>query len=187
MPEEKGNISNAELEKVRMEIQQLRSAKYIPWLTMILTIGSIVIGFWQFKGELQNQLHLNYDDRAQEFRKSFLESRKAVYMETAKNIRTIVNLPPNNTDRKHAEESFWSLYWGEMIVVEDSAVEVAIIRFGDQLKNISHSPGDEEENKIHLRNLSIPLVNSMRLSIGKFDPRTKLDNLYLKDLYKDER
>lgn len=106
--------------------------------TYIKLFGVVVVlagGIWtlfqyvdarRHETELQSQLRRRETD-------AFLFRKQAdLYFEAAANAATIASSTDSKT-RKKAEERFNQLYWGELVMVEDRRVELAMINFKDCL------------------------------------------------------
>jgi hypothetical protein len=159
----------------------MRSLNYLPWVTTAITIAVTLIGVSQFNQKLTGDIVQESEARAQDFRKAFSESRSSVYMKTADLIGKISALPSDDLDRRQAEVMFHQVYFGQMVVVEDSDVKKAMIAFDDCLASRSEMCASNAEKQVQLQNLSIRTVTALRLSLGKV-PEAKLE-----DLYRDEQ
>ncbi len=71
----------------------------------------------------------------------------------------IIATSDSGVSRKEAEATFWELYWGPLALVEDRAVEAAMVRFRDCL--IQQCPQDE------LQQLSLALAHTCRQSLAE--------------------
>ena len=94
---------------------KLEPTVVIPWLLSLVTIG---VGIWQFA-----------DKTAQANREPFLTRQLELCFEASDAGATLAT----ETDPvlwEKARKSFWRLYWGPLSVVEDSAVEGAMVKLG---------------------------------------------------------
>src|SRR5208337_3782074 len=70
------------------------------------------------------------DTREIEFRKPFWDHQLALYFEATSAAAKMASLP-SGKQRDEATASFWSLYYGPMVVVEDSEnVAKTMVSFG---------------------------------------------------------
>jgi hypothetical protein len=77
---------------------------------------------------------------------------------TASTAAATLATSDDQTERTAALKRFWSLYWGELALVEDRRVEQAMVKFGEGLKRNA----DREE----LQQLSLALAHACRDSLG---------------------
>jgi hypothetical protein len=78
-----------------------------------------------------------------ESQKPFLEKQLQLYVEASKVAAKLTTLPlrvaagtaPEDT-WDWANRRFWELHWGELVVVEDIPVRVAMSRFGQQVQKV---------------------------------------------------
>ena len=104
---------------------------------------SFLWGVYQF---VKNQ-KAQAETRRIEATKPFLERQLKLYTEATQAAATIAT-------SKQAEEiniastKFWSLYWGELALVEDKGVEAAMIEFGEAMKTGSVGQQQLQENSI---------------------------------------
>jgi nitrogen-specific signal transduction histidine kinase len=84
-----------------------------------------------------------------------------MYKEAARLASTIAS----TTDEKKKAEAldrFWSLYWGELALVEDARVEAAMVKFGQAL----NSKADAQTVQKLAFNLAHECRNSLAASWG---------------------
>src|SRR5436190_19274130 len=62
-----------------------------------------------------------------EAQKPFLEKQQALYFETAKVTGSLGHTPPTSPAWQALEDRFYSLYWGELSLVESKPVEARMI------------------------------------------------------------
>jgi hypothetical protein len=111
----------------------------------ILTVAGIIIGVWQFSRDQSAQLERQYALIAQndrlEFKRKTWEKQLEVYSKIGDVVGRIAGADLSKDKLLREVEQFDSLYWGNMIHVEDSAVEQAMIGFhveiADFLRGIS--------------------------------------------------
>jgi hypothetical protein len=97
------------------------------------TLAGILVGVWQFnegqreKAELENSLLLRKDEI--EFQRRLWLERLSAYRSVAETAGKIVARLDDAEKLKEAVQEFTAAYWGSMIMVEDKAVESAMIDF----------------------------------------------------------
>jgi hypothetical protein len=91
------------------------------WLTL-LTVGAtlltILVGIWQFSAQ-----------QTQANRQPFLQKQLEVCFQATETAGHLAS----ETDPKEWEKAritFWTLYWGTLSIVEDRAVERAMVKLG---------------------------------------------------------
>jgi hypothetical protein len=87
----------------------------VPW---VLTIVTAAIGFWQFT-EQQRQAN----------RQPFLEKQLDLSFQAVDAAGRLAS-ETDPVEWEKARVKFWQLYWGPLSVVEDRAVESAMVAFG---------------------------------------------------------
>lgn len=137
------------------------------WATVVpLVIAALgfVWGVYQyFQGQKvrAEQVKLDQDreavQRRIEARRPFLERQLALYTE-ATNAAATIATSADATAVAAAHSRFWELYWGELALVEDSAVEQAMIAFGKGL--------DRGAGQAALQQLSLGLAIACRDSLA---------------------
>lgn len=101
-------------------------------------------------------MRVQAETRKIEARRPFLERQLALYTEATKiaaQLATATDVEANAA----AEMRFWQLYWGELGMVEDAGVEMAMINYGACLNN----PDCTE-----LKRLSLALACACRQSLS---------------------
>jgi hypothetical protein len=88
----------------------------------------------------------------------FLDRQLALYTEATQVAAKIATLPASEA-RAKAVGRFWELYWGELAMVENAAVEGAMKRFGEVLA------GNDDRKQLQL--LSLALAHACRESLDK--------------------
>jgi hypothetical protein len=68
-----------------------------------------------------------------ESKKEFSEKQQQVYFRLLRATATIATEKPGAPDRLPAEDVFWRLYWGEIIMVEDDGVAKEVDAFSNVL------------------------------------------------------
>jgi hypothetical protein len=103
------------------------------WIKALSLLGAVVAFSWgvvQFFAAQASQA----ETRRIEATKPFLERQLKLYTEATQAAATLVtSREPNELDA--ARKKFWSLYWGELALVEDKRVEAAMVQLGRALEN----------------------------------------------------
>lgn len=123
-------------------------------VTPLLAIATFAWGIYQYSN---NQKGLS-ETRRIEATKPFLDRQLALYTAATQAAATIAT-SSSAPDIESAMARFWSLYWGELALVEDREVEGRMKAFGDALAR-----GDEQGQ---LQSLSLRLAHACRNSIGR--------------------
>jgi hypothetical protein len=90
----------------------------IPW---ILSVATVAVGIWQFTAE-QRQAN----------RQPFLQKQLDLCFEATDTAgRLASETDPGEWEKNRL--NFWRLYWGSLSIVEDRAVEAAMVAFGGLL------------------------------------------------------
>lgn len=126
-----------------------------------------------------------------ESQKPFLEKQLQYYVEASKVAAKLTVLPLKAPAGVATEDTwdwanrrFWELHWGELVVVEDKAVRVAMSQFGEQIRRVetcrsrleecSATPQSETcrtrteeclDAQAALKSLSLDLARKIRASI----------------------
>lgn len=105
------------------------------WIKILSAIGAVIVFGWgtiQFKASHQVQA----ETRRIEATKPFLERQLTLYTQATQAAATIATSKvPLKVEGATAK--FWSLYWGELALVEDTRVAAAMMSLGDKLKGNS--------------------------------------------------
>lgn len=187
MPEQENTdsqqaMAEAQLRKLELEIKKLtfdvesfgsksfqleRVMRFIPLVTVIIAVA----GFWftvrqyntqQAAAAKQQQQAADKlaSDREQALLKPVWDKRLELYFAASEAAATIA-LSKDKAERDKAESKFMQLYAGPLIIVEDTDVEGAMIKFHSCLTG--QDPCDEAE----LQRRSQALASRARDSIGK--------------------
>ena len=127
---------------------------------MLSMVGAVVVfgwGVFQFNATQ----HQQNESRRIEATKPFLERQLALYTEVTQVASTIATTTDANK-KNQALDRFWSLYWGELALVEDAFVEGAMVKLGEALrKNV-----DNDDIKQQALGLAHACRNSLARSWG---------------------
>ena len=111
------------------------------------------------------------DTRNKEFRKVFWQKQFDLY---SKAVRAAANIAiaPNIESVKTECHEFWSLYWGELSIIENIIVRDAMVDYGEQLKKV------ESGEKIEvLQHCAYLLARACRESLKETWEPVKLDDI----------
>jgi hypothetical protein len=125
--------ADLENEKLRRELaapSKPRSFQFPPGLVPLISAVVSVVGFRWGVFQYTNQQEKNRELTKREFMKPWLESQRDTYVEALSAAAAVAN-SRKPEDRITAEDKFWQLYHGRMILVETKKVSGAMIAFGD--------------------------------------------------------
>ena len=136
-------LTRAQLQRAELENEKLqrelaaqskpRSFQFPPGLVPLISAVVSVIGFLWGVVQYTNQQEKNRELTKREFMKPWLESQRDTYKEALSAAAAVAN-SQKPEDRIAAEDKFWQLYHGRMILVETKKVSDAMIAFGDCIK-----------------------------------------------------
>ncbi len=124
---------------------------------LLSILGAVVTFAWGVFQYVQNE-QLQTENRRVEARKPFLERQLKLYTEATQAAATIATSEVQK-ERAAAEKRFWSLYWGELALVEDKSVEAAMVAFGRGL--------NERASSQEIKNLALRLAHACRNSLAE--------------------
>jgi hypothetical protein len=140
----------------RADIERARRDTILKWMTVCGTVLTFVYAqYMALRGgrELQEAA---VRAAARESAKPFMAKRMELYQRAAADAAIIATIGAGN--RPDAEADFWQLYWGELALVEDGAVESAMVRFGKALESPAHDASD-------LKRLALGIAHACRESL----------------------
>ena len=127
------------------------------WVKALSLLGAVVAFAWgviQFVASQQAQ----EETRRIEATKPFLERQLRLYTEATQAAATLAT-SKNRQELDAATKKFWSLYWGELALVEDKRVEAAMVQFGRAL--------DAGSSGHTLQKASLALAHACRDSLSE--------------------
>jgi hypothetical protein len=127
---------------------------------LLSILGAVVAFGWGVFQYVKNE-ERQAESRRVEATKPFLERQLKLYTE-ATQATAMIATSEDPKDRAAAEKRFWSLYWGELALVEDKGVEAAMVAFG---RGLSEGAPAEEIKRLSLR-LARACRDSLALSWG---------------------
>ena len=103
-----------------------------------------------------------------EAKKPILQRQLDIYTNAAKVTGDLAALP-RGPDWDHARNRFWSLYWGELAMVESRDVATKMVDFGNTLQalksNLTESAWLEKQETLH--GLSLAVAHAARDSLER--------------------
>lgn len=100
-------------------------------LKVAYLIGAAIAFFWAVF-QYTNTQKMQNQTRRIEATKPFLDRQLKLYTDATQAAATLAT-SVKDTELVQARERFWSLYWGELALVEDKQVEGAMVQFGSAL------------------------------------------------------
>ncbi len=122
-------------------------------LSILGAVATFAWGMFQYVENDKKQA----ETRRIEATKPFLDRQLTLYTDATKSAATLATTA-DSSERAAAMKRFWSLYWGELALVENRGVEAAMKRLGDRLK--MGAPQEE------LEQLSLVLAHAARESLA---------------------
>ena len=168
-------LDSAQLQKLQLEIDELRSnshwsgqaARYIPLVTVIVTVAGLCFGIYQFSADRrearearEDELELDNRIRERELFKPLWEKQIELLFRASETVATIAT----SSDEKRkgqAVEEFWELYQGPLVVVESKGVSGAMVRYGSCLD------GSETCDSEELRKRSRALATQVQEALSQ--------------------
>lgn len=127
------------------------------WTRLLTLLGAVIAfawGVYQFSASQSSQA----ETRRIEATKPFLDRQLVLYTAATQATSTIATSETAG-EVAAAKLRFWSLYWGELALVEDKRVEAAMVKFGNALN------GTAERGE--LQRLSLALARACRESLAE--------------------
>ncbi len=127
------------------------------WIKALSILGAVVAFSWGVFQFISGQ-NTQAETRRIEATKPFLERQLKLYTDATQAAAMLAtSKKPDELDV--ANKKFWSLYWGELALVEDKRVEAAMVQFGRALE--SGSVGQQ------LQQPSLSLAHACRDSLAE--------------------
>jgi hypothetical protein len=127
------------------------------WVKILTLAGAVVAFIWgvyQFKSNQRNQA----ETRRIEAKRPFLDWQLKLYTEATQAAATI-STSSSKEEIDSAKLRFWSLYWGELALVEDKHVEAAMVQLGSAI--------DQGKVGKEVQTLSLNLTHACRDSLAE--------------------
>lgn len=125
----------------------------------IVTIAGIV-------GSVITFLYNSWQDvetRRLEARKPFLEEQLRLYTEAAQTVAILASVDRESPEFAEAEKRFWTLYWGELSLVESPNVESAMVMMGRCL----HGDCSDCPRKPDIEHCALAVAHASRESLAE--------------------
>jgi hypothetical protein len=129
--------------------------KTLKWIGAIVTLGGLALGVANYLATVRRDV----ETRNLEARKQYLTRQLDLYTDATRAAAKIATSKPGSPEYTKALNRFWELYWGELSMVENTAVEGAMKRLGDCLRDKGCPGGD-------LPRCSLDLAHACRRSLA---------------------
>ncbi len=127
------------------------------WVKILTLVGAAVAFIWGAYQFLSNQRSQS-ETRRIEATRPFLDRQLKLYTE-ATQAAARISTSSSKDEIASAKQRFWSLYWGELALVEDKRVEAAMVELGRAIEQ--GSVGKE------VQGLSLNLAHACRDSLAE--------------------
>jgi hypothetical protein len=127
------------------------------WIKLLTPLGAVITFAWGIYQFFLTQ-RVQSETRRIEATKPFLDRQIKLYTEATKAAATIAT-SDSTEEVIAAQKRFWSLYWGELALVEDVRVESGMVELGKAMNR-----GDSREN---IQGLSLDLAHACRDSLAE--------------------
>ena len=128
-----------------------------PWIRLLTLVGAVVAFGWGVFQFISSQ-HAQAETRRVEATRPYLDRQLTLYTEATQAAATLATSQQED-ELVAARKRFWSLYWGELALVEDKRVEAAMVLFGRKL--------EQGATGMELRPLSLQLARACRDSLAE--------------------
>jgi hypothetical protein len=127
------------------------------WIKVLTLVGAVVAFIWGGYQFLSNQ-RSQAETRRIEATRPLLDRQLKLYTEATQAAATI-STSSSKEEVASAKQRFWSLYWGELALVEDKRVEAAMVQLGRGI----------EQGKVgsEIQTLSLNLAHACRDSLAE--------------------
>jgi hypothetical protein len=102
------------------------------WVKILTLLGGVIAFGWGVYQFMTNQ-RSQADTRRIEATRPFLDRQLKLYTEATQAAATLAT-SSSKEELAAARARFWSLYWGELALVEDKRVEAAMVQLGQALE-----------------------------------------------------
>lgn len=127
------------------------------WISPLLVPSGFIAFCWAVFQFIATQ-NAQVETRRIEATKPFLERQLKLYTE-ATQAAAVLATSGNPEELDVASKRFWSLYWGELALVEDKSVEAAMVQLGRALESGTTGPP--------LQQYSLALAHACRDSLAE--------------------
>jgi hypothetical protein len=166
-----------ELERLALENRKLRTdlerrpsawdgvQRLSPLIGSLLAIAAFMFGVVQYVDQQERALATREDElrrqvaaRDQDFMRPLWERELATYFMASETVATIASAADPDT-RRTAEEQFWRLYRGPLVILETKALSGAMVAFGRCLD------GSETCSRTQLHERALAVSSAIQLAI----------------------
>ncbi|MDQ3012110.1 MAG: hypothetical protein M3X11_15555 [Acidobacteriota bacterium] len=174
-------LKRLELATKQAELQNKKWELFFKWIGLLTVVFGIAWPVFQYTKTLQ-QAEADRQGRAEkdteqrekaiktarrEAQRPFLELQLKLYVEAVTVAGRLATLE-NGAEREAARKRFYQLYWGELSVVEDREVEIAMVRFNQALEAFERAAIPERAKaKAILNCRSLRLAHNVRDSLAR--------------------
>jgi hypothetical protein len=135
----------------------------LTYLPQLIALAAFVFGIYQY-----------YRSNELTYRKPYWEKQLALYLEATSTAATLASTD-DEAAWNDARNNFWRLYLGPLCMVENAAVESAMVEFGIALDDAAI----DFESRAKLADLSLNLAMACRKSI-RTDWKVQMEDLQRK-------
>ena len=160
-----------ENQKLKLDLERLQPSacdaiqRLSPLLGGVLAVAAFLFGVVQYVEQRQRELTTREAElarmaaaRDQEFMKPLWERELAAYFLTSETVATIARTS-DPARRRAAEEQFWQLYAGPLVILETKALSGAMVAFGHCLD------GSEQCSESELRTRGLAVSSAIQQAI----------------------
>jgi hypothetical protein len=173
-----------ETDKLRLEVAALKRqsaqgrsvSSYVPLISVLVTVAGFGFGIYQYRAQqIQNresqerlarqenearerQADRDRENAQREFMKPLLDKQLSLYFEASATAAMIVKTT-DEAERKKAINNFWRLYYGPLVMVENTSVSGSMKSFGSCLD------GTDQCNENDLRDRALALATSLQRAL----------------------
>lgn len=119
------------------ELKLKRNELRVKIIGIVLTMATIIFSLFQYFHKLSNE-------NSMEFKRNIWKKQIEVYTQACK-YAGLIAVNPNGEGSKENIKSFQALYWGEIIMFEDTKVEEAMKEF--YLTILDYNPKDKKSEE----------------------------------------
>lgn len=133
-------------------------------LIQLVTAGGVIFGVVAGLSAWDQNLTLEKIRMQNDLLGAFWDTRIEAHVDAAAAAATLANLESSDVLWENARVRFWELYNGELVVVEDAAVCVAMVRFSGKLKEFDEGRIERNVLKREARSLANTIRQSLRMA-----------------------
>ena len=134
-------------------------------VTPILAVAGILVGVWEFvagqRANAEREFLLQERENRVAFCRELWLERLKVYGQVAATVGTFLAELDDSVQKKTVDE-FLAAYWGRMLLVEDEAVQRAMIRLHGELRDFQRARSSPERLKQRADTLNRALAISLK-------------------------